>query len=325
MTKEARHTVLVVEDSDVDAKILQKCLARAFDVIRCSTGEQALKMLKQQKIDVLVLDINLPGMSGIDVLRKVRSRARKDYLGVVVLTAGSESGTTELALSMGADGFGTKSDAVHHIVPLTHAALRVKAMTDELRDLNRKLRRANSRLTRLSNTDHLTGLYNMRYINQQLEQEFRRAKRYGTFFSVIMIDIDHFKTVNDDCDHLMGSFVISELGRQIRRVTRDVDFAGRYGGDEFIILLPETNAEGAHQVAMRLRDMVNHTIYDNGTNRKRITLSQGIHCFRPEIDRVNEGVQEALRSADAGLYEAKEGGRDRIVIIPSSKSVKKAS
>lgn len=315
MDDKVRKKVLIVEDSEIDALILGKCLASEYDVVYTTAGELALKMLKKMKIDAVVLDVQLPGISGFEVLRSIRARVRRDYLGIVILTADNDVRTSEKALDMGADCFGAKPDAIHQILPLVRSALRVKQMTDELKEVNRKLKRANNKLKKLSITDQLTGLYNMRYINQQMLYEYRRAKRYGSFFSVIMIDIDHFKMVNDQSDHLMGSYVISQVGAQIDKVTRDVDFAGRYGGDEFIVVLPETTEEGAYQVAARLRDMVNHTLYDNGTNQVRITLSQGVSCFDPEGGTKVSGLQDILRSADFGLYEAKEHGRDRIVIF----------
>ena len=170
MSENSMKRVLIVDDSELDSKLLAKCLEKEFETDCCSTGEQALKQLKQEKFDLLILDVNLPGMSGFDVLRKVRSRARKEYLGIVVLTANSDPETTELALNLGADGFGVKGDAVHQILPLARSAIRVKSMTDELRDLNRKLKKANGKLKKLSITDHLTGLFNMRYINQRTRQ-----------------------------------------------------------------------------------------------------------------------------------------------------------
>ncbi len=161
-----------------------------------------------------------------------------------------------------------------------HAAAQIAKTRRELADTLTKLTKSNERLKKVSVNDELTGLHNLRYIRKVLRAEFKRAERYNNNLSLLCIDIDNFREINESFDHLMGSYVLSKTGLQIGGSIRtDIDFAARIGADEFLIVLPETHLEGATVVAERIQRRIAETVYDNGTHRVQVSVSYGIANF----------------------------------------------
>jgi diguanylate cyclase (GGDEF)-like protein len=173
----------------------------------------------------------------------------------------------------------------------------------------------NQRLTRLANTDDLTGLYNHRHFYQRLEEEYKRAERYSSDLSLILLDLDHFKLINDTAGHPQGDAVLRELSTVLHRTTRETDLLARYGGEEFAMLLPETHLAGAFQQAERLRRQIK-SHYFEALLGKPLTISCGVAClpFSQDSFKAPRHRQDALIAwADQALYTAKRGGRDRSV------------
>jgi diguanylate cyclase (GGDEF)-like protein len=179
-----------------------------------------------------------------------------------------------------------------------------------IKDLEDALRKANAKLKDLAEHDDLTGLFNMRSMYSRIDYELRRAKRHGRKVTCVMMDIDRFKEVNDNADHLFGSFVIQEIGKMIVKNIRDIDLAARYGGDEFLIVLHETNEEGAKIFTERLRKVIESHTFKEGKNQIKRTCSFGYAVSDPAatID-----ARDLVRRADQALFEAKELGRNRTV------------
>ncbi|MCX6132029.1 MAG: diguanylate cyclase, partial [Proteobacteria bacterium] len=280
MSKPAKPKVLIIEDNLQDSLIYKKCLNQNFEVEILETGEEALAVVSSFKPDAVVLDIKLPGLSGYEICKALRTRPLKDYIGVVMITANEDQESHEKSLLIGADAFGTKAQLIFQINALLHSALRIKETMRELNDVNQRLKQANERLKKLSLTDELTGLYNMRFVARQVRNEFRRAERYHKNLSVIILDIDDFRRINGAFDHLTGSFVITQVAKIISDSIRlNIDYAARYGGDEYIIVLPETDFEGSYNLAMRLHDwIVNHN-FNNGIHSLQVTASIGLASY----------------------------------------------
>lgn len=176
---------------------------------------------------------------------------------------------------------------------------------------NRRLERDNARLAELAITDDLTGLYNMRHFNHRLMQEFSRARRYHHFLSLVMLDLDNFKHINDTINHLAGSFVLNKVGRVIAQAVRRDDIAARFGGDEFVVMLPEATADGATALAQRLLHKIAAQCFVYHQHRIQVTASIGVSTYDPNHRTIISATQ-LLKLADVRMYEAKHAGRGRV-------------
>src|SRR6185312_14464622 len=181
---------------------------------------------------------------------------REEYVAVMFVSANSRTEDVILGLDAGADDYVCKPFAVGELLARVRSQLRIK-------DLNDSLKKANDRLKELVDLDDLTGLFNMRSLYKRLDFELDRARRYNRSVCVLMMDLDRFKDVNDKHDHLFGSYVIKEVGKMIRDNIRKVDFAARYGGDEYLVVLTEISQEGARTFSSRLRERIEQATYTN--------------------------------------------------------------
>ena len=189
----------------------------------------------------------------------------------------------------------------------------VAQRTEELEKVMVRLQRANQELEQRSNEDGLTGLYNRRYLNQEFKREFRRCKRNGSILTVMMLDIDHFKALNDRYGHLLGDQVLIELAQLLKRnLQRASDSLYRYGGEEFTVLLPDTDEIGARELAYKLATAVRQHEFDTDQGPLRITISIGVAVAAADV---YDQPTQLLAVADEALYRAKAAGRDQIRVI----------
>lgn len=293
--------VLVVDDDPENLKLLGEILENeGCDYKLANSGVMALDILSQWPAALVILDQDMPGLTGLDVLRVIKRDCPDS--DVMFISAHSNPRMVSQALESGADDYIRKPFSVIELV----SRLRVRF---RIRDLREQLRVANQMLADLSKTDDLTGLYNMRGIYDRIEYEIKRALRASRHISCIMLDMDNFKNVNDGHDHLFGSFVIKEMGRLIKESLREVDFAARYGGDEFLIVLTEADEHGVRTFCERLREKVRGHLFKEGRDQMKLTLSIGyavsglVHGYT---------ARDLVRVADHALYESKENGRDRV-------------
>jgi diguanylate cyclase (GGDEF)-like protein len=191
-----------------------------------------------------------------------------------------------------------------------HMVNRLRQAREELGAMNRTLRERNRELHELSITDSLTGLYNRKQLMEVLTREVARAERYQRPLALLMIDVDHFKLYNDTCGHLAGDEVLRTIAVIFRGCIRESDCVGRYGGEEFLIILPETVADDAGRIATRIRSRLAEEDFPAGPQPAKITISGGIASF-PGNGRSPESL---LRSADIALYQAKDRGRNRVIL-----------
>jgi two-component system, cell cycle response regulator len=311
-----KRLILVVDDDQDNLTLVARALEHeGYEVETAASGEDVLGMLKTEKPDLMLLDINMPGISGLETLKRLR--VLDSYVSVIFVSA--RSGTEDIVrgLDAGADDYVCKPFDPHELLARVRTQLRIK-------DLNDQLSEANRRLQELVDIDDLTGLYNMRSIYQRLDTELSRARRYGRSLSVVMMDMDNFKTVNDGNDHLFGSFVLSEVGKVIQTTIRSVDFAARYGGDEFLIALPETSQEGALLFCERLRHTIAEKVFSKDGTSMRLTASLGVGSS--EVLESSIDARNLVRVADHALYEAKRSGKNRVMkYVPASSGLKKTS
>ncbi len=293
--------ILVVDDDALNLKLMAEALGvEKFAVEQASSCAEALAKIESWHPELVLLDYNMPGTNGLETLKKLRSQDK--YVAVVFVSANADQDLIVDCLGAGADDYIRKPFRFGELISRVKVRFRIK-------DLYDALKAANAKLQELSVTDDITGLFNMRSMYERIEAELRRAKRYERRISCIMMDIDHFKEVNDTNDHLFGSFVIKELGALIKRNMRDVDFAARYGGDEFLIVLTETTEEGTATFAERLRSVIESHEFSDGKSSLKRTCSFGYAVSDPDqkID-----AKELVRRADHALYQAKHSGRNKV-------------
>lgn len=310
-----RARILVVDDSRTQLESLVKVLEReGYLVARAADGREAIRKVRAEPPDLVLLDMVLPDMDGLEVLRFVKARPDDQFIPVIILSVKSDLDSKVTGLRIGADDFLAKPFAEAEILARCAAMLRIKLLQDQLRDTQRKL-------AEQAITDELTGLKNRRAFDERLQEEFRRAQRYSDPVSLIMIDLDHFKQVNDRFGHPFGDGVLRGAAEQLRASTRDPDICARYGGEEFAVILPKTHLQGALSVGERIWRELGARRYPlpAGTPASPVeadgalcvTASMGI-AFYPSKDIGSPDL--LLKYADEALYQAKRAGRNTICL-----------
>ncbi|HAG90653.1 MAG TPA: diguanylate cyclase response regulator [Bdellovibrionales bacterium] len=295
--------ILVVDDDPQSLKISKAALEHeGYSVRTVDSGEEALTEFSNYQPHLILLDMSMPGLNGIETLRKIRDIER--YTAVIFLSGKSGTEHVITGLEAGANDYIRKPYDVAELIARVRTQLRIK-------DLNDRLKVANDRLKELVDIDDLTGLFNMRSLYKKLDFEIERARRYERSLGVIMMDLDHFKQVNDANDHLFGSFVLAEVGKMIRANMRKVDFAARYGGDEYLIVLTEINREGTQTFCERLCAAISSHVFEKDQFKIKLTASLGFAVASPAEEEVD--ARNLVRKADRALYQAKDQGRNRVV------------
>jgi len=300
--------ILICDDDPADRKLVRTYLQRITDreivLLEAGHTEEIQNALDKGRIDLVLMDNQMPGKSGMEWLAEI---AKKQLAPVVMLTG---SGTEEIvaqAFQAGAVGYLPKSS-------LSREKLRntINVALDKWTRLQQAMA-DKEKLERLATFDSLTGLYNRRAILGKLRELINLANRYKEDFSLSMLDIDHFKMVNDRYGHLAGDEVLEKIATLIRRNIRDTDIAGRYGGEEFIIILPKTALSSSWVVAERLRSIIEKAeLKDSAGNVFAITVSQGLAGWERDEDAAS-----LISRADEALYKAKEKGRNCVQILLS--------
>ncbi len=269
-----------------------------YSTLDAASGEDGLAMLLENDIDVIITDTVLSGMDGLELTDLVK----KDYnVDVIVLTEYLGEYSYEEAISKGASDFVFKPVRFEELLLRLKRVLRVRKL-----DIDRV--NMLERLKELSITDGLTKLFNSRHFYNQLKSEAERSARYNHPLSLLILDIDHFKDYNDTYGHLKGDKVLMRLGQVIKLLLRKMDTAYRYGGEEFTIILPETEIEEAGTVAQRVRKAVKEIVFSSEPNIEvSVTISIGMTEYRPPED-----ITAFVQRADKALYNSKSGGRDRV-------------
>jgi diguanylate cyclase (GGDEF)-like protein len=294
--------LLIADDDPVSSRLLEATLQRlGHEVVKVSNGSDALaSLLADDGPRLAILDWMMPGLDGPTVCRRVRERP-SPYVYLVLLTARGRHEDMIYGLDSGADDFLTK--------PLNPAELQARLSSGaRIVESESRLLAAQEALRAEATRDHLTGLWNRRMVFGQLGREVRRANHERRTLAVVMADLDHFKSINDSHGHTAGDAVLKEAAQRMRSALRDYDFIGRYGGEEFLILLPGCDVEAARDVAERVRVNVSSEPIAAGNATVTVTVSLGVACTEPGCETAN-GLIEA---ADAALYRAKASGRNRV-------------
>lgn len=301
----APPTVLVADDDQVSRQYVATLLQRnGMNVEFAEDGPRAVARARALDLDLVLLDIMMPGLDGLDCCRLIKGITQDRFLPVMLLTAKSDPDSRVTGLRIGADDYVCKPFDERELLARVNNLLRLKRMHDNISA-------ARARLEQLAVQDDLTGLYNYRYLHTRLNEEFKRAERYREPLACVMVDIDHFKRVNDRFGHDTGDTVLRESSARIRKAVREIDVVTRYGGEEFLLVLPSTNFSGALAVADRVWRAVGGEPFLFASTSERISISVGVAVF-PSRDIKSK--DQLIKAADRALYQAKGDGRDRICV-----------
>ena len=297
----AQPTILVVEDSEVIRALLRAVLEeREYEVVEAVDGLEGVELARERHPDVVLMDVEMPRMNGYQALANMKRDPGLSTIPVVFLTARSEPEEMVLALEAGGHDYLSKPFETPELLARIQAALRANQLQSKLRELNRILEVQAS-------TDALTGLNNRRSLDTQLTRSVAAAHRRQLPIAVLMLDVDHFKQVNDSYGHHTGDRVLVEIANRLYARTRGEDMLGRWGGEEFMVITGETDAAGAELLAETFRAAIADREIRVGEDRVTVTTSVGWAVWDGDT------AEELVRRADRALFAAKDAGRNTSV------------
>lgn len=342
--------VMVVDDEDYIRSSLSKMLEKdGYEPVPAASGEEALELIKSRPVDVILCDYKLTGINGIETIVEAR-KLLPDLASALITGMGTEQIIIDAFTKGRVDYYLMKPFTLHELTRVINMSLRaadlrrrerifneelrkkVEEATKELREKNRllvvreremallnrmlkdehgRLKGLNEMLETLSITDELTGLYNFRHFTHRLTDEMVRAKRYGLSLSLLMMDLDNFKIVNDEHGHLGGDEALKRVAEMLQGSSRSTDVAARYGGEEFAVILPEVGLEGAAFRAERLRQSLSEIVVESDGSRFSVTMSIGVASFDP---KKTQTPHDLINAADQALYHAKKIGKNCVVV-----------
>ncbi|MDD2732990.1 MAG: diguanylate cyclase [Desulfuromonadaceae bacterium] len=312
--------ILVVDDLPQNIQALEAIIEdMGFHIIKASSGNDALRLSLKHDFALILLDVQMPGMNGFEVARLIRSNPKTNHFPIIFVTAGMKDLLDQIE--------GYETGAVDYLMkPFEPVILCSKVKVFRELYLQRKvierfysnleqlveertaeLKQANETISHLAATDELTELYNRRYFNERLSAALSAARRHAYHLSMIMIDLDHFKTVNDTYGHSAGDLVLKTFADLLREMVRAEDVAARWGGEEFIVMLSHTASDAAAALAERIRTAFER--HSDSASTIVLSASFGVVQLQESDD-----VDTFIRRADAALYRAKHEGRNRVVV-----------
>lgn len=323
LKKSSAPKVLMVEDGKVAIRAISEFL-EDMDVqpLIAETGSAAIELYRRERPDIILLDIILPDITGYEVAKQVRKlQGKDDWTAIIFLSAMSKDADLARGIQAGGDDYlikpvgrvvlQAKVAAMHRLVRMQRALVK---LTEQLNQANEQLNHANQELHRVSMTDGLTGIANRRLFDESLVREWRRCARIQKPISIVMLDVDYFKKFNDKYGHQAGDECLKAAAKEIAgSVPRASDLAARYGGEEFVLILGETDEEGARAVANRIRlQVAGLKVVNEDSPHHYVTLSCGISTVLPGDDKP---VVKLVKSADNALYLAKKQGRNTVAYL----------
>src|SRR6267378_1750924 len=311
MERKKTYRILVVDDHEDNIELLRARLeARGYEVFGANDGQAALDQVESVRPDLILLDVMMPRMDGMEVVRRLKANKNLPFIPVIMQTALDSTENKVEGLDAGADDYITKPINFAELEARVNSLLRIKALQSDLAARERELSELNDKLRQISLTDGLTQVENRRSLEERLHDMWQHSVRLHEPIALVMCDIDKFKSVNDEHGHQAGDSVLKEFAQLLKGEAREIDRVGRYGGEEFLLILPGTVLDAAVTFAERLREKVEHHIFTYTGGTLRGTISCGVAAApHPKVKD-----QEALvRAADDALYVAKETGRNRVV------------
>lgn len=305
--------ILVADDEPVNLALIKRRLEwEEYNVETAEDGGQAVAAAKRLLPDLVILDVMMPVLDGLQACRLLKEDPSTRDIPVIFLSALDDTDTKVNGLALGANDYISKPFRVEELIARVAVAIRLKRDRDLLQESAEELRRRAEAASEMSMTDALTGLLNRYGLQRALQRELSEARRYARPLSCLLLDIDYFKSINDTHGHAAGDAALMQAARVLTESVRGSDVVCRYGGEEFLVLAPETDARGAHSLAEKIRLAVSSRLFGDGGRAFALTLSAGVAELRP-----GESGNDMIARADLALYQAKQRGRDRVEAAPA--------
>jgi two-component system, cell cycle response regulator len=298
-------TILVIEDHPDQRDLLAIVLQReGYRVVTAGNGIEAMEKLQKEDVQIALSDIMMPKMDGFELIKSIRSDPALKGIYMILITARIQEGDRVRGLDLGADDYITKPFSFSELLARVRVGSRVVQYQQNLEYQTQ--------------VDPLTGLFNRRAFERKIEEEFERAKRYNHPLSLLLLDIDNFKSINDTYGHHGGDTALIKISETLQERTRRSDFPARYGGEEFVLILPETDQESALQVASKIHEEIRSRTF--GTSTKPFALTVSIGLTSTSTKHYADWPQ-MLDDADRAMYVAKNNGKDRVeACLPRNKN-----
>ncbi|HEY7322809.1 MAG TPA: diguanylate cyclase [Candidatus Binatia bacterium] len=291
-------TILVIEDHPDQRDLLAIVLQReGYRVVTAGNGVEAMEKLQKEDVQIALSDIMMPKMDGFELIKAIRSEPALKGIYMILITARIQEGDRVRGLDLGADDYITKPFSFSELLARVRVGSRVVNYQQNLEYQTQ--------------IDPLTGLFNRRAFERKIAEEYERAKRYNHAVSVLLLDIDNFKNINDTYGHHIGDMALAKISAILREKTRRSDFPARYGGEEFVLILPETEQENALQVANKIHEEIRSQMFGTSGAIFSLTVSIGLSSTstKPYSD-----WRQMLQDADQAMYLAKNSGKDRVQV-----------
>ncbi|OGF64043.1 MAG: hypothetical protein A2Y62_15350 [Candidatus Fischerbacteria bacterium RBG_13_37_8] len=299
------YTLLIVDDSDNIRKVIKNTLSEEklfAEFYEAADGLSGFKNMLDYAPDMVIVDLIMPCYDGFAFLKMKSANPQLNDIPVIVLTSKDDVSSKIESLGKGASDYITKPFNEKELLARIKIHLKIKILQDELK-------KTNAMLHKLSITDELTKIYNRRFLLQRFKEEYQRAIRYSEKLSLIIIDLDNFKQINDNYGHQTGDKVLIKVAKLMKEQLRACDVIGRYGGEEFVIVLPYTDSKGSYILAERIRASLENNCFTIAKNTITLTLSAGINSY-PEKN--SHSLEHFIKEADEALYKAKKLGKNQV-------------
>jgi len=312
-----RHTILVIDDDPETSRLVSSWFSgKPYEIISADEGRTGLDLALRNNPDLILLDIRMPGVDGLTVARHIKQNIETRAIPIILLTACRDVNSKVEAFAVGAEDYITKPFQLEEVDARIQALIKRRDFLSGLEITIRHLQDDNQEMERLLELDEKTGLYNFREFRRRLHADFLRSERYGAPLSLVLLDIDDFKQINDTLGHQAGDQALVELAMLVAGGARKTDVAARYGGEEFAVILPHTDNAMAFLVAQRTRAAIAEFIFLRDTTPIRLSVSAGVATY-PTSDGI-ETVDSLVRAADMAMYEAKKKGKNQVVAARAS-------
>lgn len=298
MPKRLKPKILIADDEpSIRDAVKAILLSDHYDVVIASNGKEAVEVFKKESPDLVILDVSMPYMTGFQALESIKKFMGERYIPIIFMTVSVKIDDKLKALYGGAVDYLTKPVSPGEILARVKNFLEIKEKHDRLQEA--------------AVYDWMTGAMNKGHFLKKAKEELEKSVRNKTPLSFIFMDIDHFKKINDEIGHLAGDFVISEFGKRVKKAIRNVDLLGRFGGDEFMLMLPHKNKKDAMTVAVRVKQVISTKAFLFEKKKIGITASQGIVSLHTDK---NIDIDNLLKMSDEALYEAKAKGGNTYIM-----------